>query len=61
MGEDTGRNRGVSGISRGDTESLSCIPGGAQVVQLPLVWDDGVIAALYVLSGRMIFGLKPPD
>ena len=61
MGEDTGRNRGVSGISRGVTEGLSCIPNGAHSVMGPLELGGGVMGALYVWFGRIILGLKPPD
>lgn len=61
MGEDTGRSRGVSGISRGVTEALSCNANGAHVVKGPLELGGGVTGALYFWSGRTIFGLKPPD
>ncbi len=61
MGEDTGRSRGVSGISRGVTEDLSCNPDGAHVVKGALELGGGVIGALYVWFGRVIFGLKLPD
>ena len=61
MGDDTGRNRGVSGISRGVAEIVSCTPESAPVVKWPLEFGGGVTGALNVLSGRTIFGLKPPD
>ena len=61
MGEDTGRSRGVSGISRGITEGFSCNPNVVHVVKGPLELGGGVIGALYVWFGRMIFGLKPSD
>ena len=58
MGEDTGRNRGVSGISSGITEALSCGPDGAHNAKRPLGFGGGVTGAQYVGFGRMIFGLK---
>ncbi len=61
VGEDTGRSRGVSGISRGVTEGLSCNPDGVHVVKGALELGGGVIGALYVWFGRVIFGLKLPD
>ncbi len=61
MGDDTGRNRGVSGISRGVNEIVSCTPEGAPVVEWPLEFGGGVTGDLNILSGRTIFGLKPPD
>ena len=60
MGEDTGRNRGVSGISSGITEGLSCGSDGAHNAKGPLGFGGGVIGALYVGFGRIIFGLKLP-